>query len=504
MELLNRQYLKSHSLPAEVECGPVDVLPEKVLQFGEGNFLRGFTDWMINRLNREGLFNGSIVAIQPNSKNPLKSEQLNAQDGCYTVLLRGLENGQVKEITEVVTAISRCLNCHQDWKMILDCAANPEIEYVISNTTEAGIIFDENDKFENHPPHTFPGKLTALMYHRWQTFNGASDKGWKIIPCELIDLNGVELKNCVLNYAKIWGLPETFITWVKEHNPFYNTLVDRVVTGYPKDEADEIQTRLGYQDPLMVAGELFHLWVIEASGEITEELPFHKLGLDVLWTEDHTPYKTRKVRILNGTHTACIPVAFQSGLNTVLEMMNDPQMGKYAEQVIYEEIIPSMDYPAEMLNKFGGDVLERFRNPYIKHYLLSILLNSTAKAKARILPSILQYQAKKGELPAKLCFSFAALLWVYRGGTIDGNILHSKRCEESFEFQDNAVALEILNSAWANNGSDTLAFATEALGALEIWGQDLNLIPGLTERVAEELAVIQDGKLRERVQVLVG
>ena len=210
------------------------------------------------------------------------------------------------------------------------------------------------------------------------------------------------------------------------------------------------------------------------------------------------------MRILNGTHTACIPVAFQSGLNTVLEMMNDPQMGKYAEQVVYEEIIPSMDYPAEMLNKFGGDVLERFRNPYIKHYLLSILLNSTAKAKGRILPSILQYQAKKGELPAKLCFSFAALLWVYRGGTIDGNILHSKRCEESFEFQDNAVALEILNSAWANNGSDTLAFATEALGALEIWGQDLNLIPGLTERVAEELAVIQDGKLRERVQVLVG
>ena len=502
MEMLNREYLKKNQLPQGVECGPLEVFPEKILQFGEGNFLRAFVDWMINRLNREGHFNGSVVAVQPISQG--LAPMINEQDGCYTVLLRGLENGEVKEIKEVVTAISRCLNSYTEWEAVKACAASVEMEYVISNTTEAGIVFDPSDRLENTPPETYPGKLTALLYHRWQTFNGAADKGWVMIPCELIEANGKALRECVLKMAVHWNLPEEFQTWLKEHNTFCSTLVDRVVTGYPKDEIEEIWQSLGYKDNLVDTGELFHLWVIEGPAELAKRLPFDKVGLDVVWTDDQTPYRTRKVRILNGAHTSCIPISYLYGLETVLDMMNDEKMGKYVEEIVSEEIIPSMDYPADMMRSFAKDVLDRFRNPYIKHYLLSILLNSTSKFKSRVLPSLLQYQGKQGKLPEKICLSLASLLWVYREGQVEGNILHGKRDKGAFDMQDDAFALEILHGAWEQWGDDTLSFAKEALGAERIWGQDLNQIAGLTERIAEELKVIAEGKLAERIGKVTG
>lgn len=502
MEMLNREYLKKNQLPQGVECGPLEVFPEKILQFGEGNFLRAFVDWMINRLNREGYFKGSIVAVQPISQG--LAPMINEQDGCYTVLLRGLENGQVREIKEVVTAMSRCLNSYSEWDQVLACAENPEMEFVVSNTTEAGIVFDTNDKMENTPPETYPGKLTALLHHRWKTFEGAADKGWVMIPCELIEANGKNLRECVLKYATLWHLPEEFQKWIRENNTFCSTLVDRVVTGYPKDEIEEIWQSLGYKDNLVDTGELFHLWVIEGPAKIAEKLPFDKVGLDVIWTDDQTPYRTRKVRILNGAHTSCIPISYLYGLDTVMEMMDDAKIGKYVEEIVYQEIIPSMDYPKEMMESFAKDVLDRFRNPYIKHYLLSILLNSTSKFKARVLPSLLQYQEKKGQLPEKICLSLACLLWVYREGAVEGNILHGKRDKGSFDMQDDAFALEILHNAWENHGDDTLSFAKEALKADKIWGQDLNTVPGLTERIAEELQVLVEGKLAQRVGEVVG
>ena len=502
MELLTREYLKKNSLPQGVECGPLEVFPEKVLQFGEGNFLRAFVDWMINRLNREGHFKGSVVAVQPINQG--LATMINEQEGCYTVLLRGLENGEVKEIREVVTSLSRCLNSYSDWDKVKACAENPEMEFVISNTTEAGIIFDETDKLSNLPPNTYPGKLTSLLYHRWLTFNGAEDKGWVMIPCELIEGNGEKLKECVVKFAAHWELPNHFQEWVKNHNTFCSTLVDRVVTGYPKDEIETIWESLGYKDNLVDTGELFHLWVIEGPQALAEKLPFHKVGLDVIWTDDQSPYRNRKVRILNGAHTSCIPISFLYGLDTVMEMMDDEKMGKYVEQLVYEEIIPSMDYPEDMLKSFAKDVLERFRNPYIKHYLLSILLNSTSKFRARVLPSLLQYADKKGELPTKIVLSLACLLWVYREGTVEGNILHSSRAKGEFDLQDDDFALEILNGAWRTHGDNTLEFAKAVLRAEKIWGMDLNIVPSLTEKVAEELKALVEGKLADRITEVVG
>lgn len=502
MNLLTREYLKNNQLPQGVECGPLEVYPEKILQFGEGNFLRAFVDWMINRLNREGHFKGSVVAVQPISQG--LAPMINAQDGCYTVLLRGLEKGEVKEVKEVVTAISRCLNSYSEWEAVKACAASPEMEFVISNTTEAGIVFDETDSMENQPPETYPGKLTALLYHRWQAFSGAADKGLVMIPCELIEANGKNLRECVLKFAAHWNLPEEFQIWLKEHNVFCSTLVDRVVTGYPKDEIEEIWNTLGYQDHLVDTAELFHLWVIEGPAEIAKRLPFDKVGLDVVWTDDQTPYRTRKVRILNGAHTSCIPISYLYGLDTVLEMMEDPKMGKYVEQIVYDEIIPSIEYPEEMMKNFAKDVLDRFRNPYIKHYLLSILLNSTSKFKARVLPSLLQYEEKCGKLPEKICLSLASLLWVYREGTVEGNILHGKRAKGDFDMQDDAFAIEILHGAWSRHGNDMTAFAKEALGAEKIWGQDLNLVNGLTDRIASELEALSAGKMGERITEVIG
>lgn len=502
MEMLTREYLRSNKLPQGVECGPLEVFPEKILQFGEGNFLRAFVDWMVNRLNREGLFQGSIVAVQPIDQG--LAPMINAQDGCYTVLLRGLENGQVKEIREVVTAVSRCLNSYSEWEVVKACAASPEMEYVISNTTEAGIVFDPNDRLNNTPPETYPGKLTALLYHRWQTFNGATDKGWVMIPCELIEANGKALRECVLKFAAHWELPEDFQQWLKDRNTFCSTLVDRVVTGYPKDEIEEIWQSLGYKDNLVDTGELFHLWVIEGPQELAKRLPFDKVGLDVIWTDDQTPYRTRKVRILNGAHTSCIPISYLYGLDTVLEMMDDEKMGKYVEQLVYDEIIPSMDYPADMMKSFAKDVLDRFRNPYIKHYLLSILLNSTSKFKSRVLPSLVQYQEKEGKLPEKICLSLACLLFVYREGVVEGNILHGKRAKGDFDMQDDAFALDILHGAWLNHGNDTISFTKQALRAEKIWGQDLNEIPSLTEKIANELSALIANKLSQRIDEVIG
>jgi len=506
VEKLNSSLVKGNfSFPNDlkVQKYPGD-LPERVIQFGEGNFLRAFADWMIHLLNQQSLFNGRVVVAQPIKEG--LADMVNEQDGLYTLLLRGLRDGQPVEEKEVISSISRCLNPYTQWDAYLKCAEDPLIEYVISNTTEAGITFDPTDKFENEPPTSYPGKLTSYLYHRFQYFKADTSKGMVILPCELIDRNGDNLKKAVLQYAELWKLPQEFSRWVAENNHFLNTLVDRVVTGYPRDEIKTIIDSLGYDDSLVNTGELFHLWVIEGPKELSERLPFHKIGLNVIWTEDMTPYRTRKVRILNGAHTASVPAAFLYGLDTVGEMMDHEVMGKYVRQIIQDEIIPSINLDKSMLEEFASAVVERFQNPYIKHYLLSILLNSASKFKARVLPSILEYHTINGSLPEKLVFSLAALIAVYKDGKVDGNGMQARREKDEFIMKDDVWALEFFAAAWSSfDGSQQSAeqVAKQVLQNTKLWDKDLSEIDGFIECLGKNLFKITNLGMKKTVAELV-
>lgn len=483
---------------------PAAALPERVIQFGEGNFLRAFADWMLHQMNKQGLFNGRAVLMQPIAEG--LSQQINGQDGLYTLFLRGLKDGQPYEEQEVITAVSRCLNPYSEWEACLRCAENPEIEFVISNTTEAGIAFDPSDKVDNQPPVSFPGKLTAYLYRRFSHFIGEPAKGMVILPCELIDRNGDNLKKAVLQLAELWQLPTEFAEWIRKYNYFLNTLVDRVVTGYPRDEIATLEAKLGYHDDIIDTGELFHLWVIEGPNHLAERLPFTEAGLNVIWTDDMTPYRTRKVRILNGAHTSSVPAAFLYGLDTVGEMMDHEIMGKYVQQIVFDEIVPSIKLEKSMLTEFAESVMDRFRNPYIKHYLLSILLNSSSKFKARVLPSILEYQEKHGRLPEKLTFSLAALIAVYKDGKVDGTGLRARREKGDFVMKDDVPVLEFFAKVWGGfDGTKAAAnqVASKVLANSAIWGQDLNKVRGLTDKVGNYLYSITSDGMQSAVQKLV-
>ena len=424
MEKLNNNFLNSQGQNLKaLEIGfPITNKPEKILQFGEGNFLRAFVDFFIDELNEKNLFDGSVVVVQPIGEDTTLTDMINAQDSNYTVLLRGLENGQPVNRTRIVTSLSRVLNLYRDFNEYMNTMKNPDLRFIVSNTTEAGIVYVQTDMPSETaltPPDSFPAKVTSLLWQRFNHFNGAKDKGFIFIPCELIDNNGTNLKEIVLRHAKEWHLPQEFINWVNENNHFTNTLVDRIVTGYPKDEIESITNTLGYKDDLVVTGEIFHFFAIEATKEATKEinavLPFSKAGQQVVLTEDATPYKLRKVRILNGAHTMSVLAARLSGKETVGEMMDSQVFNDYLRKGIYEEIIPVLTgVSQEELTTFADSVFDRFKNPHIKHYLLSIALNSVSKFKARVLPTILEYYNKNKSLPPTLTFSFAALIALQR------------------------------------------------------------------------------------------
>ena len=381
---------------------------EKVLQFGEGGFLRAFVDEMFDQLNNAGLFDGGVTVVQPIERGMVPV--LNEQDGLYTLLLRGLEEGVPVSRERVIRIIQRGVNPYTDYETYIASAQNPDLRFVVSNTTEAGIAYNGEDRLSDRPPKSFPGKVTAFLWERFTFFKGAKDKGLVFLPCELIDDNGAELRKIVLRLCAEWQLGPDFTRWVEESCIFTSTLVDRVVTGYPKDEAAAICERLGYEDSMLDTGEVFHFWAIEGPECLAEELPFQKLGLNVLFAEDISAYKRRKVRILNGAHSSLTPVALLCGLSTVGEVMEDADLRRYVERVLYEEVIPTLDLPREDLLSFAKAVLDRFANPYIHHQLTSIALNSTSKWRVRVLPSVEAYLKEKGKLPPLLTFSFAALL----------------------------------------------------------------------------------------------
>lgn len=404
------------------------VMKETIIQFGEGGFLRSFVDVFIHKMNEQGLYDGKVVVVQPINKGLIPV--INEQKGIYHQFLRGIENGEVVDECIQVESISRGVDPYTDYKAYLDLAHNPDMHIIISNTTEAGIEYLGTESIDDAPPKSFPAKLTALLYERYK----AGLPGFIILSCELIDNNGKELENCVLKYAKLWELPEAFIEWIENDNHFCNTLVDRICTGYPRDEVESLTKRLGQEDKLMNTAEIFHLWVIE--GDFEEVFPLQKAGINVIWTDNVKPYKKRKVRILNGGHTSMVLGARLYGLSTVKECLDDEIIFAFLKKTMFEEIIPTLGNKEEDI-QFGKDVLERFANPFVKHQLLSIALNSVSKFKARVLPTIMEYYEMNKSLPKCMTFSLAALIAFYRTNEANDN-------EDIMSFMKEASVEDIL------------------------------------------------------------
>lgn len=378
---------------------------ETVMQFGEGGFLRGFVDYFFHKLQEKGLYDGKIVVVQPIEKG--MCQMLQNQNCEYNLFLRGIDNGQVVNEHTHITSISRALNPYTQYEEYMKLAENPDLRVIVSNTTEAGIEYIGTEKLTDTPPKSYPAKLTQFLYKRFKL----GLNGFILLPCELIDNNGDNLKKCILQYCDLWELEDGFKQWLDTDNDFCNTLVDRIVTGYPRDEVEELTKQIGYQDNLIDTAEIFHLWVIEGHHE--DELPFNKAGYNIVWTDDAKPYKKRKVRILNGGHTSMVLGAYLYGLETVGECLKDEKVSAFLKKCIFDEIVPTLGN-TETDVKFGEAVLERFSNPFIKHQLLSIALNSVSKFQVRVLPTILEYKEKFGSYPAALTFSMAALIAFYR------------------------------------------------------------------------------------------
>lgn len=475
-------------------------LPEKVLQFGEGNFLRAFVDWMIELSNREGRFNGSVVLCQPIAQGlaPL----LNEQDCQYTVIMRGMENGKPTERVERIDSVSRCINPYKDYEALMDIARSEDLRVIVSNTTEAGISYHEGDKADDRPPVSYPAKLCAVLYERFKAFDGAADKGLLILPVELIDNNGAELKKIVLRYAKEWALGDKFEKWLCESCEFTSTLVDRIVTGYPRDDHDTFEQRIGYLDNLLDTCEIFNLWVIEGDRKWAEVFPVGGGEANVIWTDDVTPYKKRKVRILNGAHTSTVLAAFLAGHDIVLELMNDPAMKTFMNNVLQQEVIPTLDLPKQDLKDFADAVNDRFSNPYVRHRLLDISLNSCSKFAARCLPSLTEYVKREHAIPKHLSYSLAAFLLFYRG-EYEGDRLMGKRAKgDSYEIRDDKAVLDFFAQVWQSG--DAAQVVHQTLSNQAFWGEDLTAIPGLEHEVTAALNAMLEKGVAEAVKELVG
>ncbi len=465
--------------------------PVKVVQFGEGNFLRGFVDYMIDIANEKGLFDGSIVLIKPIEFGNLDS--FHKQDCQYTVSLRGNVDGEAKVLDRVVTSVCDAVDSYGEYDKYMSLAEIDTLRFVVSNTTEAGIVFDETDRFEMTPPKSFPGKLTKFLYHRFETFNGAMDKGLVMLPVELIDDNGIALHKCVLKLIDRWGLGEDFKNWVEEACVFTSTLVDRIITGYPRATEEEEWQRLGYEDRLIVTGEPFALWVIESAKDISKELPLPDAGLPVIFTDNQKPYKQRKVRILNGAHTSFVLASYLAGNDIVKESMDDDDIRNFMMGTLNEEVIPTLTLPKQDLEEFAAAVVLRFNNPYVKHALLSISLNSVSKWRARCMPSFLGYIEKTGKLPKRLTFSIAALMAFYTGSEIRDKALIGHRNGEEYSIMDDMQVLEFFRD---NSQKNAAEFVQAYLGREDFHGQNLNRIPGLTAAVTAALADIRVNGMR--------
>ncbi|MFY0685751.1 MAG: tagaturonate reductase [Cyclobacteriaceae bacterium] len=452
-------------------------LPIKVLQFGEGNFLRAFADWMIDVMNEKLDYDHGVAIVQPIDRG--MTDMLRDQDSLYHQLGRGLRKGEAVTDTRLVKCVQQSIDPFKDLDSYKSVVLGDELKIVISNTTEAGIVYkDEPQPSSNELAETFPGKVTQLLFKRFNHFNGDITKGLVFIPVELIEKNGEKLKEAILKYASSWGLPADFAQWVENHNAFANTLVDRIVPGFPKDEIDEIKVSIGFDDNLVVASELFHLWVIQSDADIQSVFPANEAGLNVIFTNNLAPYRTRKVRILNGAHTSMVPMGLLNGIQTVREAMEDPTVGGAISDIVFNEIAPTIDLPADELKAYAEEVLERFRNPFIIHQLQSISLNSIPKFSVRVLPTLLASLKMTGELPKGLCSALAHLIALY--------------LSDDFEISDDQEVKDFFNELKSSDHSEQ-QIANAVLGLTQYWNQDLNEINGMTALIAEQLTKIKAG-----------
>lgn len=458
-------------------------LPIKVVQFGEGNFLRAFVDFVIDKLNEKADFNAGVAVVQPIASGMVN--MLNDQDGLYNLFMRGIKNGKEIQESRTISCIQKGINPYEDFNEYLSLAEEQELQFVISNTTEAGIFFDEKDTLEGTPHNSFPAKLTALLHKRFQYFKGDKNKGLSIIPCELINHNADSLKEIILKYAELWKLQTEFIDWIDQSNSFHNTLVDRIVPGYPKDDIESYQNQLEFEDKLVVTAEVFLLWVIEGDDQLKQKIPFDKIEENILVVKDMQPYRTRKVRILNGAHTAMAPFSLLFGNETVKETIDDNFTGEFIKQAVFEEINPTLSLGKEELDRFADEVFDRFRNPFIKHKLASIALNSISKFKVRVLPSLLAYQEKNNELPLRLTYAMAFLIRFYQGEWYG----------KKLPVQDDSEITDFFEKVWENHDFNDIA--KKVLQQKEFWGQDLTKIPELEKHIAFALELIENKGIEE-------
>ncbi|VAV83370.1 Altronate oxidoreductase, partial [hydrothermal vent metagenome] len=453
-------------------------LPIKIIQFGEGNFLRAFVDYAIQHLNNKLNFNAGIAVVQPIENGMIN--MLNEQDGLYTLFLKGIKNDVKIQEKELITNIVEGINPYTNFNNYLELAKEEELEFIISNTTEAGIAYVEIDKPDMEPPISFPAKLTILLYQRYKHFNGDSDKGLTIIPCELINYNADNLKAIILKYIDDWEYGEDFKNWILTHNKFHNTLVDRIVPGYPRDEIEVYNAQLDYKDDLIVTAEPFFLWVIEGDEILKEKLPFHKTDLNVQIVKNMQPYRTRKVRILNGAHTAMVPFSLLYGNTTVKETVENDFTGSFMQKTVFDEIVGTLDMDTKELNHFAEEVFDRFRNPFVKHQLASIALNSISKFKVRVLPSLLGYIEKNNKVPLHLTYAFACLVRFYKG------IWQ----EKELPLNDSEVIIDFFIKVWEEH--DFSNITKSVLSNQDFWDQDLSDIEGLQVALSSALEAIEN------------
>lgn len=461
------------------------------MQFGEGNFLRAFVDWQIDHLNQQTDLNAGIAIIRPIDYDQLPL--LNTQDGLYNCIIRGInEQGEVIEDITVIESVNEEIAIYKDYSAYLQLAENPDIQFIFSNTTEAGIEFIDSDKPDDKPAQAFPAKLTQWLLHRYQHFNGDNSKGLVIIPCELIDYNGDKLKEIVLQYCELWSLDQAFVDWINNANDFCSTLVDRIVTGYPRDEINEIQAKLGYQDTFVVTAEYFHLFVIQGPEKLSKMLRLEQSDLNIKVVDDIYPYKQRKVAILNGAHTAMVPVALLYGIETVGGAMQDKLVSDFVEQAIFDEIIPTLNLPKNELNTFANDVIKRFNNPYIKHQLISIALNSMTKFQTRIIPQFIQYIEMNKQVPTLLSLALASQILMYKG-QFDG---------KTFALNDDEKWLTLFSKLWRQHDASEITskqLVSAVLSDTQHWQADLQTIPNLVDIVTEHLQSILTKGIHQRI-----
>ncbi len=452
-------------------------LPLRVLQFGEGNFLRAFADYAFHTLNEKSGFDAGVAVVQPIREGmvPVLAEQ----DGLYTLFMQGLVNGQAVREQVLVTCIQTAVDPYTDFEGYLSLAREPRMEFVVSNTTESGIAFDPDDQPGMQPPASFPAKFAVWLFERFRHFGGSPDSGLEVIPCELIDRNGDALRDIVLRYAEQWGWESAFTTWLRDHIRFHNSLVDRIVPGYPKEDPETYQALLPYRDRLMVTSEHFFLWVIEGAQELSRKLPFAETGLGVKIVADLQPYRTRKVRILNGAHTALVPLALLHGLDTVSEAVEDPFAGTFVREAVFEEILPTLELDRSELEAYAASVFERFQNPFIRHRLASIALNSVSKFRVRVLPSLLEHQRQTGRLPLRLVFGFACLIRFYKGTWKGRELPVADAPEVTHDF----------HSLWQDY--EGIALVRTILARKTYWDTDLNSLPGLADAISLALEQLE-------------